>query len=499
MKHPFKPLGLKEDPAAAYDAVIVGAGVGGLVLANLLAREGMQVLLLEQHYVVGGYCSSFQRKGYCFDAGSHFYPLLGNPNSMTGKLIADIGVTNPWIQMDPVDHFHLPGGECFSVPVDFDAYLAKLKQRFPVASDALDQFFKEVRGAYMYGLLEFFKGKHAAQIEKYLNWSVQDVLDRHFTDPELKLLLAADCAHWGAPPSRTSFVFDSMLRLSYFLGNYYPKGSSQRFVDELALRFQEAGGTIALRASVERIEIDANRVQGVRFAYGVLSRRRSVSVAAPIVISNADMLQTYNKLLDPLWVAPERLSVLRSMRKTYPCYLMHLGIRGMSADVLDRAQGYYWDSHDLDAVGADALKFKLFVPSLYDPDVAPADCHVMLVQKIVAESHDAITNWPEHKARVEHRLKTSLNQVVPGLLDRAEVCLTASAMTSHRYTLNSDGAMLGWEMSPDQVGRDRPGIESEVEGLYFVGHWTQPGGGITPVIMSSVQVAERILDKKVAY
>ena len=54
--------------------------------------------------------------------------------------------------------------------------------------------------------------------------------------------------------------------------------------------------------------------------------------------------------------------------------------------------------------------------------------------------------------------------------------------------------MLGWEMSPDQLGESRPGIVGPLKNLYFTGHWTQPGGGITPVIVSAMQVAKMITD-----
>jgi len=52
--------------------------------------------------------------------------------------------------------------------------------------------------------------------------------------------------------------------------------------------------------------------------------------------------------------------------------------------------------------------------------------------------------------------------------------------------------MLGWEMSPDQLGEARPGLSGPFKNLYFVGHWTQPGGGITPVMVSAMQVAKLI-------
>ena len=52
--------------------------------------------------------------------------------------------------------------------------------------------------------------------------------------------------------------------------------------------------------------------------------------------------------------------------------------------------------------------------------------------------------------------------------------------------------MLGWEMSPDQLGEHRVGFEGPLDNLFFTGHWTQPGGGITPVIVSAMQVAKAV-------
>src|SRR5712691_4609249 len=144
-------------PNDSYDAVIIGAGIGGLICANLLAREGLDVLLIEQHYMVGGYCSMFRRKGYTFDAATHFYPLLGNPQTMTGKLLQDLGITTDWIKMDPVDQFHFPDGSHFAVPADFECYLRQLKATFPAEALALDDFFAAVKKAYMLGLLHYFR------------------------------------------------------------------------------------------------------------------------------------------------------------------------------------------------------------------------------------------------------------------------------------------------------------------------------------------------------
>src|SRR5437867_10705946 len=108
MRRPFRGLSLRDGPDNSYDAVVIGAGIGGLICANLLARNGLRVLLVEQHYMAGGYCSTFRRKGFTFDAATHFYPLLGIPATITGKLLSDLGIAAGWIKMEPVDTFHFP-------------------------------------------------------------------------------------------------------------------------------------------------------------------------------------------------------------------------------------------------------------------------------------------------------------------------------------------------------------------------------------------------------
>ncbi|HEV3469713.1 MAG TPA: NAD(P)/FAD-dependent oxidoreductase [Pyrinomonadaceae bacterium] len=489
MKSPFRGL-RGEAPRESYDAVVIGAGVGGLVCANLLARAGLRTLVVEQHYVVGGYCSTFRRRGFTFDAATHFYPLLGNPSTITGRLLAEMGVGQEWVKMDPVDRFHFPDGSDFSVPADFDAYLSKLKAEFPGEAAALDRFFAAVREAYLHGLLRYFRGRETAHLGGYAGLTVREALERHFRDRKLKLLLAADCGHWGSPPSRTSFVFDSMLRLSYFLGNYYPRGGSQSFADGLARSFEARGGHVLLRALARRIVVRGGAACGVEIETGPPRGRRSLAVRAGVVVSNADLLLTLERLLGEEHAGAELLARARAMRPTHPCFLTHLGLSGVPTEALREAAGYHWDSWDAERVAESA--FKIFVPTLYEPEMAPPGCHVVIVQKLTEVDYEAVTDWAGHKREVESYVVRRLERVAPGIKGKTVVRLSATAQTSHRFTLNHRGAMLGWEMSPGQLGAGRPAPEGPVGNLHFVGHWTQPGGGVTPVIVSAMRVAELI-------
>lgn len=489
MKRPFRGL-RNQQPAEAYDAVVVGAGVGGLVCSNLLAREGLRVLLVEQHYMVGGYCSTFRRAGYTFDAATHFYPLLGNPRTITGGLLRGLGLKQRWVKMNPVDHFHFPDGTSFRVPADFDAYLARLKSEFPEESRAIDEFFSTVREVYMHGLLEYFRWRPTERLDPFRQTTVREALDRHFRSPKLKLALTADCSHWGSKPSDTSFVFDSMLRLSYFLGNYYPEGGSQAFADELAQRFEEHGGHILMSSNVRRVVVREGAARGVEIETGPRWARRSVTVRAGVVVSNADLLLTLERMVGAEHVGASKLEAFKSLRPTRACFITHIGLKGMPTEVLKEAEGYHWTSWNSDDVPTASLK--IFVPTLFDPSLAPTGGHIVITQKLTEPDFESVTDWAAHKAETERRVLARLEEIIPGFNEKVAVVLSASALTSQRYTLNHRGAMLGWEMSPDQLGARRPALNGLVKNLYFVGHWTQPGGGITPVIVSAMRVAQTI-------
>jgi prolycopene isomerase len=106
--------------------------------------------------------------------------------------------------------------------------------------------------------------------------------------------------------------------------------------------------------------------------------------------------------------------------------------------------------------------------------------------------YPGVTDWQAHKREIEDYVVGCFEKAVPGISDKIVVRLSASAATSHRFTLNFCGAMLGWEMSPWQLGKGRPSIEGPVKNLYMVGHWTRPGGGITPAIISALHAAKAV-------
>jgi prolycopene isomerase len=301
----------------------------------------------------------------------------------------------------------------------------------------------------------------------------------------------ADTSHWGSLPRRTSFLFDSMLRLSYFLGNYYPVGGSQVFADDLGNALKERGGHILLYGEVHRVLIEEGRAVGVSGSTISRTRPQPFEFRAPIVISNSDVVHTFTRLVGEEHCGREVIDKALSLRPTHACFLVHMGLRALPHETLEAVEGYHWFSWDPDDI--ERSFFKLFFSTHYEPRMAPPGHDILIIQKMSPVPYDEVTDWQAHKVEIENQIMTDLRRMIPGIDDLMVTKLSATANTSYRYTLNYQGAMLGWEMAPDQLGDARPSNTTPVENLYLVGHWTQPGGGITPVIVSAQRVAKLVL------
>ena len=255
---------------------------------------------------------------------------------------------------------------------------------------------------------------------------------------------------------------------------------------------------LLLSGAMEKPILDADTIlaengkcRGVRVR--TISKRdpEEFEFEAPVIVSNADALHTYRDLMSEEYRSPWMLEHLQSQKPTFACFLVHIGLRGMDPEKLAAAEGYYWNECDK----SDIMKnvFKIFIPTHFDPAIAPAGCQTLIVQRPSPVNFDEVKDWNVHRADLEGRTMERLRQVLPGIEDHIVIKCSATAMTSFRFTNNRQGGMLGWEMSPQQLGANRLPVFTPIDGLYLTGHWTQPGGGITPVIVSAQRVAKIVL------
>jgi phytoene dehydrogenase-like protein len=484
----YRQLSIRSSQVAdEYDVIVIGAGVGGLVCGCYLTKFGARVLVIERHLIPGGLCSFFKRKGFYFDAGAHYFGSLGDTKSFGGLLLRALDLDVEFIQLDPVDIIHYPD-RTIEIPANLAAHVEMLQRDFPAESDNIAAFFRAMLRIYRH----FYRGRHASEVLAGYRWSTyQDVLDRFFQDSRLKSVLSAAVGYIGVYPNRVSTIAMAAMLMSYWYdGGYLARGGSQMLPDALMRRYVASGGEILLGTAVQRIVIDEeNQATSV-----VLPDGRHVRARA--FISNADARETFFRLIESSRVDLDYLESLRCCRVSASCFIVYLGLR-CDDDMIRNQRGWHWDSYETNDPGN--IPLYIATPTLEDRSLCPEGHHTLTATSLYNEPPGMEIGcsdelWREYKQRCEMETMARLERIIPGISGRVVVKESATRRTIHRYTMNSSGAMYGWEASPDQFWLNRLPLKTPVSNLLLCGHWAVTGPGVISVVACGFLAARSALD-----
>ncbi|HOU24177.1 MAG TPA: FAD-dependent oxidoreductase, partial [Anaerolineae bacterium] len=297
----------------SYEAVVVGAGNGGLAAAAQLAAKGVKVLLLEQHNVPGGFATSFVRGRFEFEGAMHLIADMGPPEnrgSVREFLEDDLGVHLQWfeipeayrlIQTDPAHAMNV------KIHYGVDRFVNDIASAVPGSREAVARYVDlclEVVDAITY--LGESRGKPDRKVlmSRYGNllktaaYTVDDV-EKRLNVPDRALeIFHALWTYLGCPTSRLNFtVFAAMMAKLIVYGGYIPRHRSHEFTSAVEARIRELGGTTEFNTRVEQILVDNGQVTGVVTSKGE-------RIATRHVVSNASPTLVYNRLIQPRSAVP---------------------------------------------------------------------------------------------------------------------------------------------------------------------------------------------------
>ena len=209
-----------------YDVVIIGAGIGGLTCGAYLAKQGRKVKLLEQHYVPGGCCSSFSRKGFKFDAGV-LHITGGKDSGAFQRVLSALELEHEIEFKEQYQRFIFPDYTLDSSR-DPEYLPEKLKQSFPHETNGIIALFDTIKD--IYSDISHLPALSPLLV-KYKEKSFQELLDEHISDIKLKAIINANWHLWH-PMWRNSATDDrgsEGLLLSCWRDSDYTKNDVERF------------------------------------------------------------------------------------------------------------------------------------------------------------------------------------------------------------------------------------------------------------------------------
>lgn len=481
-----------------YDAIVVGAGLGGLSAAACLGRAGKSVLLVERQDGPGGNARAFTRGPYTFDPAIHLTAHGFNIEFLDVYLRA-LGLLDD-VELIVLDELYTVcvEGERFTLPTGVEAVIEYLGREFPAEAAGIRRYIEtcaqvtiESQAPPPRVALKDLEAAMAAlpNLFKYRSRTLGSVIDEFVADPKARAVLGAQWPYMGLPPSQLSFMAGTGVWMAFMEpGPVYVRGSFQALADGLASLVQANGGEVRCGHAVERILVEDGRARGVVLDDGE-------EVRAPIVVSNADAKLTFERLIGEQHV-PERFRRrLRRMKPSVSAFLLYSASTLPAHELGLAAEAFVYEHWDHDATWQDVQAGRpggmwLSIPTLHDPSLAPEGEHLIIFTSLMPYAIDE--PWAQAKERYTQDLIGRVEAVLPGFRDSITFVDSATPETFAEYTLAQDGAIYGWENTPRQTMPKRLPHETPIEGLYLAGHWTDPGTGSVRCLLSGLRAAATI-------
>ncbi len=486
-------------------AVIIGAGAGGLALANILAKAGLVVSVYEKNATPGGRMGLLKKDGFTFDTGPSWYLMSDVFEAyfqLFDKRVADYFEL---LRLDPAYKVFFETIDPVTITGNLKDNLTVFENLEPGAAEKLRSYL--ARGQRHYeAALKYFLYNPFKRYGNVLNREViaagpsllpmfsqtlHSYVAKHFKRQELQQILEYPSVFLGASPFTTPALYQLMSYLDFQEGVFYPAKRGMHAVTEALVALgTELGVQYHYDSPVEQIITKAGQAEGIMIG--------SQRIHADIVVSNADLYFTEQSLLQP--IDRTYSDAYWTKRQAGPsALLMYLGVKGSLPEL---------EHHNLFFVSAWQENFDDIYKTREWPERAS-----MYVSKTTAtdkatapKGHENIfvlvplpagaDKTPEAVARyTEHYLEQL--ESMTGIPDFRKRIVLREIRTPSYFgdAFNAwQNTALGMSHTLRQTAILRPSVKSKrVRNLYYVGGGTQPGIGVPMCLISAQLVYKHVV------
>lgn len=483
-------------------AIVIGSGFGGLAAAVRLGARGYRVTVCERLDAPGGRAYVYRQDGFTFDAGPTIVTapfLLEELWELAGRRMADDVELKA---LDPYYRIRFDDGSYFDYHGDPQAMRSEIARFSEADLDGYEAFLAASAKLYRLGFDELLHVSFESVwtmvkalpslISTQFYRSVYSMVSRYIKHPKLRQVFSFHPLLIGGNPMSTTAIYALIAHLERSHGVHYAMGGTGNLVSGLVDLIQNQGGEVRCNTGVAEILVDDGRATGVRLESGE-------TLAAEVVVSNADSATTYKELLPARYRKRWTDRRLSRSRYSMSLFVWYFGTSKRFEDLPHHmillGPRYEELLKDIFKRKVLAKDFSLYLhrPTASDPSMAPPDCEAFYVLSPVPNL-DADIDWTVQAEPYRQAIESYLEEtVMPGL--KASV-VTSRLLTpiDFRDRLSSAaGAGFSFEPVLTQTAWFRPHNRSEeVDGLYLVGAGTHPGAGM-PGVISSAKVLDTIV------
>ena len=490
-----------------YDVVIIGSGLGGLECANILARKGMSVLVLERQMQPGGCMQSYKRRGVAFDTGMHYVGGLGEGDCLYAPF-KYLGLMDlPWQRLDPTGFDRVTIGEkTFRYAQGHEAFTRTLLEDFPDQQEALKKYctvMSDVSGHLYDSLMprdevDFFN-------TSLFSTSAYDFLDTTFSNKLLSNVLCGSSLKMELCKEKLPLYTFAQGNNSFIQSSWRLKGDGELIVNKLVGQLKAMGGEIICNSEVEELIERDGLLVAARCKNGEIYEGRTF-------ISNAHPAVTCDWVKQSTKMKKVFKSRMHNLENTYGMFTLSLTIKPGMLKYFNFNQYIYkeanvWDYYKQEGpVSGILISCRCpedYIDGVNNPDARVLDIITPMPWEQIAKWEDTTIghrgdDYTEFKERKADECIALAQQFIPGLAGMIENRYMSTPLTYRDYTLTPNGSAYGVRKDYHSPMMTLLSAKTPIPNLLLTGQ-SLTLHGLLGVTMSSLFTVAEILGKEEAW